>query len=207
VETALAIMVGQGLLGAFDTVYFHEYRCRLPTHGPRVAGELRLHALRDLVYGALFLTLPFAAWCGTLAVVLAGLLLLEVCVTIRDFNVEVVVREGIGGVADSERGLHLVMAVVYGVFLAHLAPHLSSWVSEPTGFRRQAGVPVPLQAVGVAFGVGVLASGVRDYLAAKGVGFFRRDLFAGVRRRGGREEHGAGSAAAVDPGRDTGPDR
>jgi hypothetical protein len=120
------------------------------------------------------------------------LILLEVCVTIWDFNVEVVVRQGIGGVADSERGLHLVMAVVYGAFLAHLAPHLVSWLSEPTGFRRQEGVPVPLQVIGVAFGVGVLASGARDYLAARGVAFFRRDVFAGVRRGGSGDGAGLG---------------
>ena len=75
------------------------------------------------------------------------------------------------------------MAVVYGAFLAHLVPHLLSWQSEPTGFRRQTGVPVPLQVIGVAFGTGVLLSGARDYLAARGVAFFRRDLFAGIRSR------------------------
>lgn len=187
-ETALTIMVGQGLLGAIDTVYFHEYRCRLPVYGPRVAGELRLHAFRDLVYGTLFLTLPFVVWGGALAVVLAGLILLEVCITIWDFNVEVVVREGIGGVANAERGLHLVMAVVYGVFLAHLAPHVVAWFSQPTGFYRQVGVPIHLQVIGVVFGMGVLLSGLRDYLAARGVPFFQRDLFAGIRHGSNRAE-------------------
>ncbi len=180
-ETALTIMTCQALLGAFDTMYFHEYRCRLAEHGPRAAGELRLHAARDLVYGVLFLTLPFVAWGGALAAVLAGLILLEVCITIWDFNVEVVVREGIGGIADAERGLHIVMAVVYGVFLAHLVPHLRAWLSEPTGFRPHDDIPAPLQALGVVLGIGVLLSGVRDYLAARGVAFFRRDLFAAVR--------------------------
>lgn len=181
-ETALTIMTVQALLGAFDTMYYHEYRCRLPVHGPRVAGELRLHAFRDLVYGILFLTLPFVAWGGALAAVLAGLIVLEVCITIWDFNVEAVERQGIGGIADAERGLHIVMAVVYGVFLAHLAPHLRAWLSEPTGFRPQDGVPVAFRVLGVALGTGVLLSGVRDYLAARGVAYFRRDLFAGVRR-------------------------
>ena len=180
-EIPLTIMACQALLGAFDTLYFHEYRCRLPVHGPKVAGELRLHAARDLVYGILFLTLPFAAWGGALAAVLAGLIVLEVSITIRDFNVEAVERQGIGGVADSERGLHLVMAVVYGSFLATLVPHLVAWLSEPTGFHPQDGVPVALRVIGVVFGVGVLVSGARDYLAARGVGFFRRDLFAFVR--------------------------
>jgi len=181
VETVLTIMVMQGVLGAFDTLYFHEYRCRLPVHGPKVAGELRLHALRDLVYGMLFLTLPFVAWCGAMTVILAGLIVLEVCITIWDFNIEVVVRQGIGGVANSERGLHLLMAVVYGILLAHLAPHLSAWLAEPTGFRPQSEVPLYLQVIGIGFGVGVLLSGVRDFLAARGVAFFQRDLFAFLR--------------------------
>jgi hypothetical protein len=183
VETALTIMTFQALLGAFDTIYYHEYRCRLPVHGPKVAGELRLHAFRDLIYGVLFLTLPFVDWCGALAVLLAGLILLEVCITIWDFNVEAVERQSIGGVADAERGLHLVMAVVYGVFLAHLAPHLAAWLSEPTGFRVREGTPVLLQVIGVLFGVGVLLSGLRDYLASRGVAFFQRDLFAWARPR------------------------
>lgn len=182
-ETALTIMTCQALLGAFDTMYFHEYRCRLAEHGPRVAGELRLHAFRDLVYGILFLTLPFVVWGGILAAVLAGLILLEVCITIWDFNVEAVERLSIGGIANTERGLHIVMAVVYGTFLAHLIPHMRAWLSEPTGFRAQDGVPVVLQVAGVALGTGVLLSGVRDYLAARGVAFFRRDLFAILRSK------------------------
>jgi hypothetical protein len=117
-----------------------------------------------------------------LAAVLAGLIALEVCITIWDFNVEAVERQGIGGIADAERGLHIVMAVVYGVFLAHLFPHLRAWLSEPTGFRLQEGVPAVLQALGVLLGTGVLLSGVRDFFAARGVPFFRRDLFALVRR-------------------------
>lgn len=181
-ETALTIMTCQALLGAFDTVYYHEYRCRLAVHGPRAAGELRLHAFRDLVYGILFLTLPFVAWCGALAAVLAGLIVLEIGITIWDFNVEAVERQGIGGIANAERGLHIIMAVVYGTFLAHLAPHLRAWLTEPTGFRVQTDVPLPLQVLGVMLGTGVLASGVRDYFAARGHAFFRRDLFAAFRR-------------------------
>lgn len=183
-ETALTIMTVQALLGAFDTIYYHEYRCRLPVHGPRVAGELRLHALRDLIYGVLFLTLPFVDWGGWLAGVLAGLIVLEVGITIWDFNVEAVERQAIGGVADAERGLHLVMAVVYGVFLAHLAPHLAGWWAEPTGFHWRDGTPPWLQVVGVVFGLGVLASGLRDYLASRGVAFFQIDLFGWARRSG-----------------------
>ena len=144
-ETALTIMAVQGFLGAFDTAYFHEFKYRLPVHGPKVGGELRLHAIRDFVYGLLFLTLPFVKWQGYLVFVLGGLILLEVCITIWDFNIEVIVRADIGGVANEERGLHLIMAVVYGFFLAHLLPHLILWVSLPTGFGAQDAIPSVLR--------------------------------------------------------------
>lgn len=173
-QTALVIMIGQGLLGAFDTLYYHEYVCRLPAHGRLVAGELRLHALRDLVYGLLFLSLPFVTWQGILAWVLAGLIALEVRITIQDFNTEAVERQAIGGIGDTERGLHLVMAVVYGFFLAHLAPHLLAWSRLPTGFGLQEEVAWPVRLTCVALGIGVLASGARDWAAAHGVRWFGR---------------------------------
>ena len=69
-EIALMIMIAQGVLGAFDTVYYHEYVYRLPVHGPKVGGDLRLHAFRDFVYGLLFITLPFVKWQGLLAILL-----------------------------------------------------------------------------------------------------------------------------------------
>jgi len=180
-EIALTIMSVQAMLGAFDTMFYHEYKCRLAEHGPKVAGELRLHAFRDFVYGTLFLTLPFIAWCGVLTVVLALMIVTEICITIMDFNVEAVERQDIGGVADAERALHIIMAVVYGVFLAHLVPYLRAWFSEPTGFRLQTDVEWPLQVAGVFFGVGVIVSGVRDLMASRGVAFFQRDLCAWAR--------------------------
>ncbi len=95
-ETALSIMAFQGVLGAFDTLYFHEYKYRLPVHGPKVGRELRLHAFRDFVYGLLFLTLPFLQWQGYLALILAGFIALEICITIWDFNIEVIERADLG---------------------------------------------------------------------------------------------------------------
>ena len=41
----LAILGG---VGAFDTVYYHEWCARLPAR-PGAAPELKLHALRDLI--------------------------------------------------------------------------------------------------------------------------------------------------------------
>ena len=48
--TAIWLLFVQALLGAFDTLYYHEYRLRLP-HGHAAKTELRLHAARDFAYG------------------------------------------------------------------------------------------------------------------------------------------------------------
>ncbi|MCB0333011.1 MAG: hypothetical protein KDD55_05895 [Bdellovibrionales bacterium] len=176
-EIALTIMIAQGVLGAFDTIYYHEYVYLLPVYGPKVGGELRLHALRDFVYGLLFLTLPFVKWQGALAIILGLLILLEICITIWDFNIEVIERADIGGVANEERGLHLIMAVVYGFFLAHLIPNMWSWYSLPTGFGKQEALPIWMTIVCVLFGTGVVLSGVRDLGASKGIARLQVDIF------------------------------
>lgn len=176
-EIPLIIMLLQGALGAFDTLFYHEYLCRLPARGSEVAGELRLHATRDFVYTLLFLTLPFWKWQGGLAILLCCLILLEISITIWDFNTEAVERASLGGVSNTERGLHLVMAVIYGIFLANLAPHVFSWLQMPLGFASQDSVPSWIKNLCIFFGVGVLASGLRDLLAATGIRSLQFDLF------------------------------
>ena len=42
------------ILGAADTLYYHEWRANLPALGKQAQSELELHALRDLVYAILF---------------------------------------------------------------------------------------------------------------------------------------------------------
>lgn len=175
-EIALAIMIVQGILGAFDTLYYHEIVCRLPVHGPKVGGELRLHATRDFVYGTLFLTLPFVTWQGWLALILVLLIGFEIAITIWDFNTEAIERQAIGGVANSERGLHLIMAVIYGVFLARLAPEVWQWFYQPTGFGFQKSVASWQVFVCLVFGIGVITSGVRDLGASFGIRFFQFDI-------------------------------
>ena len=50
---ALWLLALQGAIGAFDTLYYHEWRARLPARGRRAAPELKLHAGRDFLYGSL----------------------------------------------------------------------------------------------------------------------------------------------------------
>jgi hypothetical protein len=121
---ALYLFALQGLFGAFDTLYFHEWRARLPGGVPGTAPELRLHGVRSVIYAVLFGTLPFVRWEGLCAWALAALLAGEIVTTLRDFVVEDTVRRPLGGVFPGERVTHALMGIVYGAALAHLAPEI-----------------------------------------------------------------------------------
>ena len=163
------ILVAQGVLGAFDTLYYHEWRYRLVAHPEQAKVELRLHALRDFIYAVIFLSLPWFAWQGGLAWVLAGLLGAEVTITLTDFIVERRVRKPWGGVANGEVVMHAVMAIIYGAFIATLMPHLWDWAAAPTGWVSHA-QPAGGWAWGCGvMGVGVGLSGLRDLGASCGV--------------------------------------
>lgn len=163
------LLLTQGVVGAFDTIYFHEWRARLPAHVPDTSPELRLHALRDFVYTAIFGTLPWIAWHGALALALALMLISEIVITMSDFVVEARVRKKLGDVFPGERVTHAVMGIVFGVLLAHLVPVLLSWWSEPTAFvRADATESSLLRWTLSVMAMGVFLSGVRDLCAARG---------------------------------------
>jgi len=159
-RTAHLLLLLQGALGAFDTLWYHEFRARLPRQASAI-GELRLHAARDVIYAVLFGTLGWFAWHGALAWLLVVLLACEVAITLSDFAVEARIRT----VPAGERSTHAIMGIVYGAFLACLLPDVWQWAQQPTGF-------VALQptshfrSILTIMGAGVLLSGVRDALAA-----------------------------------------
>jgi hypothetical protein len=167
---ALYLLAVLGLLGAFDTLYYHEWRAHLPALGKSASAELKLHAWRDFVYAVLFCTLPWIAWQGRSALVLAGLLLAEIILTLWDFVVEDWIRKPIGGVYAGERVMHAVMGIVYGAMLTFLLRTLASWWERPT---RLEFLPPPCPEILrwsiTAMGVGVLLSGGRDLYAAMGL--------------------------------------
>lgn len=166
---ALWILFVQGLIGAFDTLYYHEYRARLPVR-PEAAPELKLHAARDFIYAVLFASLPWVAFHGAFAVLLLALLLAEIVITLADFVVEDGVRRPQGGVFKGERVMHAIMGITYGAMLAHLLPVAWAWLGEPTALVLvPVAVPRWLAGTMVLMGAGVGASGVRDLLAAWGV--------------------------------------
>jgi hypothetical protein len=163
----LWLLAVQGALGAFDTLYFHEWRAQLPARR-EMRSELVLHAARSAIYGIVFCTLPWAAWIGPAAVVLVGLLVIEAVITFADFVVEDRVRASLGGVYPGERVTHGLIAIVYGAFIAGLVPVLTAWIAGD-GTAIGAGAPPLLLAGLTALGVGSSLSALRDALAAAGV--------------------------------------
>ncbi len=163
----LYCFVVQAILGAFDTIYYHEWRARLPGGGAATRSELDLHGTRDLIYAVLFGTLPFVRYEGAWTFVLAGLVLVEIAITLRDFVVEDTVRKPVGGVFAGERVTHAVMGILYGAALANLAPVLLEASARPTALVAWE-APHTLRLVLAVMALGVFLSGLRDLAAAHG---------------------------------------
>jgi hypothetical protein len=167
----LWLLAAQGLVGAFDTLYYHEYRARLVAL-PAARGELVLHATRDFIYAIIFATLPYFQWRGWLALVLGAMIAAEIVITMTDFVIEDAARRGIGGVYPGERVSHTVMAIIYGAALAYWLPEVWRWLDGPSAELRRQDVDVPLWLRGAMglMAAGVFGSGVRDLLGvARGV--------------------------------------
>ena len=149
----------QACLGAFDTLYYHEYKLNLP-HGDHTGIELRLHAARDFAYAVIIGTLGWVTWLGPWTVVLAVLLVTEIVITLWDFIEEDKIRK----LPPGERAMHAVMGIIYGAFLAYLVPEMVKWVQEPAGFGpKYHGFPSCVLSI---VAVGVFVSGVRDLAAS-----------------------------------------
>jgi uncharacterized protein (TIGR01777 family) len=157
-NAVFAILSVQALIGAFDNVWHHELEAKLPQH-ISARYELVLHASREVIYAVLFLGLAWVRWEGAWAWVLAGLLAVEIVITLADFIEEDLTRR----LPKLERVLHTILAVSYGAFVAALAPEMLRWATAPTG----------LPAVGhgwvswlfTLYAAGVFAWSVRNWIA------------------------------------------
>lgn len=159
-NVAIWILMVQALLGAFDTLYYHEYKLRLP-HGDHTKLELKLHASRDFAYAVIIGSLGWVTWLGAWTYVLAGLLVAEIVITLWDFIEEDKVRK----LPPGERAAHAIMGIVYGAFLAFLIPEMIKWSAMPTGFGpKYHGFPAWVLST---VALGVFVSGVRDALASR----------------------------------------
>ena len=159
-NTVLWIALLQGAMGAFDTLYYHEWKLRLPSQ-MTAAKELRLHAARDFAYALLFFSLGWIEWHGIWAWLFALIVVVEIVITLWDFWEEDRTRK----LPRGERAMHALMGIVYGVMMAYFAPIWWEWTQLPTGFLR---MDHGWQGwVMAAMAGGVFLSGVRDLLAAR----------------------------------------
>ncbi len=168
-DRALWLLAVLGVIGAYDTIWYHEWRGRLVAR-PQMRPELRLHVARDALYVVIFASLPLVAWHGAWTAVLAALLVAEIVITMADFVTEDRVRKGVGGVFPGERVTHAVMGIVYGAMLAFLVPVLWGWLGEPTALViAPAAVPAPLRWALVVAAAGIAVHGLRDLAAVLGL--------------------------------------
>ncbi|ESQ76697.1 TIGR01777 family oxidoreductase [Asticcacaulis sp. AC402] len=159
-EALLLMMTIQGCLGAFDTLYHHEFSERLPWKAS-ASKELWIHGVRNFFYGLIFASLGWVAWGGGLAWIFAAMLVGEVLLTLWDFVIEDQSRK----LPASERITHTILAINYGVILCLLAPVLLGWAGMPHGFHVQShGLWSWIMTL---FAVGVTAWAVFDYLRSR----------------------------------------
>ena len=161
----LTLLMIQGVLGALDTLYYHEWKYRLPALWKHSALELKLHAIRDLIYACIFILLPQFAWHGMFSWLLLGLLLSEIIITCIDFVIERKVRAVWGGLANGELIMHTCMAILYGAFLLALLPHVVAWSYAETQWASHSQTISPVLIYGMSLmGIGVFFAGMRDLL-------------------------------------------
>jgi hypothetical protein len=159
-NTLFTLLSVQAVMGAFDNLWHHELQAKLPQR-LSARRELALHAVREAIYGVVFIGLAWWQWQGVLAVLLAGLLGIEVVVTLADFLEEDRSRS----LPPFERVLHTLLTISYGLFLAVFAPVLWGWAQQPTRLLpADNGGWAPLLTL---YGVGVLAWSLRNLIAVR----------------------------------------
>jgi uncharacterized protein (TIGR01777 family) len=159
-ELLWALILIQMVMGLFDTVYHHELTERLPWRASQ-QHELALHAVRNLLYAAVFVLIGWFETHGVWALVLLAILSTEVIITLIDFVEEDLSRK----LPASERINHTLLALNYGAILSLLVPILLAWSQDATALKPAFyGFWSVLTAVAAA---GVIVSGVRDYFAAR----------------------------------------
>jgi uncharacterized protein (TIGR01777 family) len=173
-----ALLFVQIVLGAFDNLWHHEIRERLPAKRA-AAPELVLHATRELLYALLFVALAWFEWHGLWAALVAATLLVEALVTLTDFVVEDRSRR----LPALERILHTLLAINFGAIQSVFAPILWHWWHQPSAI-------VPLSHGAVSWLLSCLAVAV--------FAWFLRNMIAALRLSGPqtwvREPYLAGSS-------------
>ncbi len=158
-ELFLNLFILQALMGAFDTLYHHEFKVAL--HQQLTARlELFIHAIRAVLYGVLFIGLAWFEWHGHWIWLLIGIVLIEIGLTLWDFVVEDKTRL----LPNSERITHTLLAINGGALFTLLALTLPNWFAQDTSF---AATDYGWRSWFLMLaGIGVVISGIRDGFAA-----------------------------------------
>lgn len=154
-EVLLWFVAVQGVLGAFDMFYHHEFKEKLPWRDTAHT-EMLLHGVRNLFYAVVFLSFGWVAWQGVYAWLFAAIICTEVLITLWDFVEEDRTRK----LPETERVTHAVLTLNYGAIIALFVPVLWDWAARPTGFAAvNYGFLSWLMAV---YALGVFIWGIRD---------------------------------------------
>ncbi|GCB06790.1 TIGR01777 family oxidoreductase [Ralstonia sp. SET104] len=157
-DWAINLLIVQGLMGAFDTLYHHELAQKLPC-SPRARRELSIHAIRAVLYGLVFVSVANLKFLGVWTFAIAALVLVEVALTLWDFVEEDRSRK----LPATERVLHTLLAINGGALFGLYGLQLAAWFQAPTALAAaDVGWRGWLLSL---FALGVMASGVRDGVA------------------------------------------
>ena len=159
-DLLLTLLIVQAVMGAFDTIYHHELTVALPAQAS-ARSELKVHALRSIIYGIIFAGLAWFVFGGWRVVLLWTLVIIEVVLTLIDFLIEDHTRM----LPQSERVLHTLLAIGGGAAFTVLALQTPAWWELPT---ELAAVDYAWKSWFLTLATcGVTLSGVRDALAAR----------------------------------------
>ena len=125
-DLLLTLLIAQAVMGAFDTIYHHELTVALPAQAS-ARSELMVHALRSLLYGAIFIGLAWFVFGGWWIAVLWAVVIVEVVLTLVDFLIEDRTRV----LPQSERVLHTLLAIGGGAAFTVLALQTPAWWRLP----------------------------------------------------------------------------
>lgn len=127
----LIALLAHGVIGGSDVILNHEVIARLPQR--RGAGpEQRLHSARELAFAAIFFALAWFEWRGLFAWAIVGLFMAELCISTIDTVLEFDTRV----LPVTERVMHVMLFINFGIVLALLAPALTGWMQLADGVVR-----------------------------------------------------------------------
>lgn len=147
---AVVLLLLSMCIGAFDTFYFHIYRCRLYAH-PEARAENLFHGLRALVFVVFFLLLLDVRATGAFWWLFPLSVLAELGVSAGDVLLETTSRKNLGGLPRGEYVLHVILPLVVGAGLTCMLVGSYPQTAEETALGwQQRPLAAPLLALGYA---------------------------------------------------------